>query len=333
MIYLFKSFVMINRRKFIKTSSLTAAGTMLTASSLITALKKTSNKKIGLQLWSIAKNLEKDFMSTIQMVSQIGYKEIELFGPYPFSSEKDKTSWNAITKMLGFSQSGYFNHSVKQFKEILNEKGLSTPCMHVGLDTLRNKLNETAEAAHILGQQYAGIAAIPEEERRTLDDYKRISDEFNVIGEKAKALGIRFYYHNHGYGLKEMEGKIPFDIILERTDPSLVYLEMDIFWTTAGGADPIKYLDDNPGRYKLMHVKDMKKLVHFSGDGGNPQQWIELFPYITDAGSGVLDLKSILSHAQKSGVEHFIIENDVITNPKESLEKAYTYLSSLKLKD
>ena len=325
---------MFTRRKFIKTSAAAAAGTMVTSSSLMKVIKSNPDiKNIGLQLWSIAKNFEKDFAGTLEMVSKIGYKEVELFGPYSFSTEKDKTAWNSVARMVGFSQSGYFNHTAKQFKEILDSNGLTTPAMHVGLDTLRNKLNETAEAAHILGQKYAGIASIPEEERRTLDDYKRIADEFNVIGEKAKALGIRFYYHNHGYGLKEVEGKIPFDIILEGTDPSLVYLEMDIFWTTAGSADPIKYLDGNPGRYKLMHVKDMLKRVLFSGDGSNPQQWMELFPYITDAGSGVLDLKTILSHAQKSGVEHFIVENDVITNPKDSLEKGYNYLNSLKLTD
>jgi sugar phosphate isomerase/epimerase len=323
---------MFNRRTFIKTSAVAAAGAMVTSSSAIPAIDSyVKIKNAGLQLWSIAKNIEQDFTGTLQMVSEIGYKELELFGPYPFSTEKDKAVWNSITQMLGFSQSGYFNHTAKQFKEILDSKGLATPAMHIGLDTLRNKLGETAEAAHILGQQYAGIASIPEAERRTLDDYKRMADEFNVIGEKAKSLGIRFYYHNHGYGLKEMEGKIPFDIILERTDPSLVYFEMDIFWTAAGGADPLKYLDGNPGRYKLMHVKDMTKQIRFSGDGGDPQQWIELFPYITDAGSGIFDLKAILSHAQKSGVEHFIIENDVITNAKDSLEKAYKYLSSLNL--
>jgi sugar phosphate isomerase/epimerase len=325
---------MFSRRKFIKTSAVVAAGTMVTSSSVIPATYGYANiKNAGLQLWSIAKNIEQDFTGSLQMVSDIGYKEVELFGPYPFSTEKDKASWNSITHLLGFSQSGYFNHTAKQFKEILDNKGLSTPAMHVGLDTLRHKLSETAEAAHILGQQYAGIASIPEAERRTLDDYKRIADEFNDIGQKAKSLGIRFYYHNHGYGFKEMEGKTPFDIILQRTDPSLVYLEMDIFWTAAGGADPVKYLDANPGRYKLMHVKDMTKQVYFSGDGGDPQQWIELFPYITDAGSGTLDLKTILSHAQKSGVEHFIIENDVITNPKDSLEKGFKYLSSVKLGD
>lgn len=322
---------MLNRRSFIKTSA-TAAAVTLVAPSLMAALNSYSDiKNIGLQLWSIAKELEKDFTGSLEMLAQIGYKEVELFGPYPFSTQKDKDSWKTAAAMVGFSQSGYFNHTAKEFKEILDSKGLSTNAMHVGLDTLRNNLGKTAEAAHILGQQYAGIAFIPEDERRTLDGYKRMADEFNVIGEKAKALGIRFYYHNHGYGLKEMEGKIPFDLILERTDPSLVYFEMDIFWNTAGGADPIKYFDNNPGRYKLMHVKDMTKQVRFSGDGGNPQQWVELFPYITDAGSGVLDLKAILSHAKKAGVESFIIENDVITKPKESLEKAYKYLSSLEL--
>lgn len=325
---------MPSRREFFKTSAMAATATVLASSPLMAAIRSRSNiSNIGLQLWSIAKFLEKDFTGAIKMVSQIGYKELELFGPFPFSTQKDKDAWKTITPMVGFSQSGYFNHSAKELKEIFDSKGLSTPAMHVGLDTLRNKLGETAEAAHILGQQYAGIASIPAEERHTLDDYKRMADEFNVIGEKAKALGIRFYYHNHGYGLKEMEGKIPFDLVLERTDPSLVYLEMDIYWTTAGGADAVKYLDNNRGRYKLMHVKDMKKQVRFSGDGGDPQQWVELFPYITDAGSGVLDLKTIISHAKKSGVDHFIIENDVITNPKDSLEKGYKFLSSLQLAD
>jgi sugar phosphate isomerase/epimerase len=323
---------MVNRRQFLKTSATVAAGSMLASSTVMAAIANTSKlSNIGLQLWSIAKILGQDFAGSTQLLKDNGYKEFEFFGPYPFSTQKDKDSWNAITPMLGFSQSGYFNHTAKEMKEILDRNGLSTPGMHVGLDTLRNKLDEAAESAHILGQQYAGLAAIPEEERKTLDDYKRMADEFNTIGEKAKKLGIRFYYHNHGYGLKEMEGKIPFDVILERTDPSLVFLEMDIYWTTAGGADPVKYLDANPGRYKLMHVKDMIKQVRFSGDGGNPKQWIELFPYITDAGSGMLDLKTILSHAKKSGVEHFIAENDVMINPKDSLEKGYKYLSTLEL--
>ena len=288
--------------------------------------------RVGLQVWSIAKFLEQDLRAHLNLLSDIGYKELELFGPYPFSSQKDIESFKAISPMLGFTQSGYFGFSPKEFKKLLDEYRLATPAMHVGLDTLRNKLDQMAEAAHILGQEYAGIAAIPAEERPTLDDYKRLADEFNEIGRKAKQRGMRFYYHNHGYGLREVDGVVPFDLILERTDPSLVFFEMDIFWHTAGMADPVKYLDRHAGRFKLMHIKDMTKRVQFSGDGGDPQQWIELFPYITDAGSGVLDLETILTHARKSGVDHFIIENDVITNPTQSLQRAYSYVSTVSLK-
>ena len=324
---------MINRREFIKTSAVAASG-MVASTSLLGQMRKSPEKiqRVGLQVWSIAKFLQQNFTDSIAMLSRAGYKEIELFGPYPFSTQKDKDAWAGITQMLGFSESGYFNHTAKEFRDVLDHHGLTSPAMHIGLDTLRNKMAETAEAAHILGQRYAGIAAIPQEERGSLDDYKRLADEFNMIGEKAKKHGIRFYYHNHGYGLSEMEGIIPFDLILDRTDPSLVFFEMDIFWHTAGGADPVKYLDKYPGRFKLMHVKDMAVKTRFSGDGGNPQQWVELFQYIKDPGNGVLDLKTILSHAKESGVEHFIIENDVMTNPKQSLEKGFKYVSSLELR-
>ncbi len=318
---------MLNRREFIKATA-AAAGTLATTrGSAFTRQNAISN--VGLQVWSIAKFLEKDFEGSLKQLSSIGYKELELYGPYPFSTQRDQDSWKAGTSMLGFSQSGYFNRSLKDFKQAISSHGLRTPAMHVGLDTLRNKLGETAEAAHALGQTYAGIAYLPAENRKTTDDWKRAADEFNNIGKKAKALGIKFYYHNHGYGLKPVDGKVPFEIIMENTDPGLVFFEMDIFWTTAGGADPVKYLDKYPGRYKLMHVKDMSKKVQFSGDGGDPTQWVELFPQIADAGKGTLDIKTIVAHAKKSGLEHFIVENDAIVNPSESLTQGYKYLSQL----
>lgn len=322
----------INRRQFIKAATFVAAGAHAVHSAAMGAGGKFSRlDRVGLQVWSIARFLEQDLEAGLKMLSQAGYKDLELFGPYPFSTQSDKDSWKGITQMLGFSQSGYFGRTAKEFKKTLDGYGLSSPAMHVGLDTLRNKLGETAEAAHILGQRYAGIAAIPQVERLTVDDYKRLADEFNLIGENARRLGIRFYYHNHGYGLKDVNGIVPFDLVIKGTDPSLVFFEMDIFWHSAGGADPLIYLNNNAGRFKLMHVKDMSKRVRFSGDGGDPSQWVELFPYITDPGSGVLDLQSILSSAKQSGVEHFIFEHDVITNPKLSLERSYKYLTALEL--
>ena len=126
-----------------------------------------------------------------------------------------------------------------------------------------------------------------------------------------------------------MEGQIPFQVLLERTDARLVDLQMDIYWTTAGGADPIALQKTYPGRFRLMHIKDMTKRVRFEGDGGDAQQWMALFPFIADAGSGVLDLPGILAQARKSDVQHFFVERDLAPNPVETLKKSYQYLAAL----
>jgi len=324
---------MMKRRRFIRSTAAVVAGGLLSTDVVKAAVfsNKLHLDKIGLQLFSVPKMLEKDFEGTMKALSQIGYRELEFFGPYPFSTDTVKKSWDSITPSLGFSGSGYFGRTIQQVKEILDRYNLTTPSMHDDLDTLRTKMNDIAEAAHALDQTYAGLPAIPADQRHTLDDYKHMADEFNKIGESAQKVDLKFCYHNHGYGLKEMEGKIPFDVILERTDPNLVFLEMDIYWMTAGGANLVKYLDNNPNRFRLMHIKDMSKQVRFAGDGGDPKQWIELFPYMTSAGSGVLDLKSILSHAKKSGTEHFIVEQDRVDDTN-ALRRSCSYLTSLDLK-
>jgi sugar phosphate isomerase/epimerase len=104
---------------------------------------------------------------------------------------------------------------------------------------------------------------------------------------------------------------------------------MDLYWTTAGGADPVELFTHYPGRYRLVHIKDMSKKVHFSGDGGDSKQWIELFPYMTSAGSGVLDLKTILTTAGKHGVDHFIVEQDMVADPENALKKSFDYVAGL----
>jgi sugar phosphate isomerase/epimerase len=128
-----------------------------------------------------------------------------------------------------------------------------------------------------------------------------------------------------------MEGTIPFELVAERTDPGVVDLQMDVYWTTAGGADPVAYLRRFAGRYASVHIKDMSKRVRFAGDGGDAAQWIELFPYITDAGRGVLDLTGILSEARRSGVRHWFVERDQSPAPEETLGASYRHLSGLVL--
>jgi sugar phosphate isomerase/epimerase len=162
-----------------------------------------------------------------------------------------------------------------------------------------------------------------------MSGYKRMADTFNKIGAAAKEHGLRFAYHNHGYGLQPVSGIVPFEMMMEATDPELVYLEMDIFWTTAGRVNPINYLKKYSGRYKMLHLKDMKELRFFSGDGGDPSQWIPLFPYMTAAGDGVLALEPLVDVALKTGVDHFFVEQDMVADPESALGRSYAYLKGL----
>lgn len=321
------------RKDFLKNFGLlTAAGLMapelmLADESEVSYTKKL--KKIGVQLFSVPAGLEKDFEVTITSLAYMGFKELELFGPYPYSAQSAKDRWAAITPMLGFSGSGYFGKSEAYVKSIFDANGLTIPAIHTDLDTLEQNMESLGKAAKVLGFKYVILPAIPEERRKNLDDYKKMADTFNAIGIAAKREGIKFAYHNHGYGLSEVNGQVPLDMLLDHTDPELVFLEMDLFWTIAGRADPIAYLKRYSGRYRSMHVKDMKAIKHFAGDGGDPSQWISLFPNMVSAGEGVVDLKAIIPVALKNGVNHFFVEQDMVQNPALALKSSFDYLSSI----
>lgn len=319
--------IMQNRRTFIKSAAtLSAAGALLPASAWESLFDGAKRPKIGIQLFSLPKMLDKDFVGAIKMLAGMGYKELELFGPYPFSAASVQASWKSIGAMLGFSGSGYFGRTQQEVKSILKDHGMTTPSAHTDLETLLKYMDKLGEAAQILGHKYVVLPAIPEDRRKTLDDYKRVADDFNTIGENAKKVGLKFAYHNHGYGLQPVNGQSPFQLILERTDPKLVYLEMDIFWSTAGGIDPVEYLKKYPNRYRALHLKDMREKKRFSGDGSNMQQWMELFPYMASAGDGVLDLKSIVHTAQSTGVKHYFVEQDLVANPEVALQRSIDFL-------
>lgn len=315
----------MKRRAFLQLG----AGVAATALAPGFEFKKSKVVNYGIQLFSLPKLLEQDFRAAIALLAQMGYREVELYGPFPFSAASARERWKTITPQLGFSGSGYFGHSAREVRAILQEHKIKATATHTDLETLQTGMDRLGEAAADLGFEYVGLPAIPDELRKTLDDYKKIADTFNRIGEQAKKAGLKFAYHNHGYGLQEVDGQIPLNLILDRTDPNLVFFEMDIFWTTAGGADPLAYLRSYPKRYHLMHLKDMKEKVRFPGDGGSASEWIELFPYMTTAGNGVLDLKSIIAAGRKAGVRHFYVEQDMVDEPEVALKKSIDYLKSI----
>ena len=302
----------MNRRNFLQhTAALSALSYLQPLQSMSKSIKELSS--IGIQLFSLPKMLDANPEKAFEMLGKMGYTEIELYGPYPFSAESNKQRWAGIAQMLGFSASGFYGRSPQDLKALLDQNGLRASSAHTDLDTLRNHMEALGEAADILGYKYVVLPAIPEEERETLDDYKRLAEDFNKIGEAAKKVGLTYAYHNHGYGFHEMEGKIPINLLFEGLDPK--YRR--------------NFLQAFPQHYKLMHLKDMKEKKTFATDGSSAQEWMALFPFMTTAGNGVLDLAAIIAKAKEVGVEHFFVEQDMVANPDEALKESYSFLEAL----
>jgi len=316
----------MHRRQFLICS---AAAVAAAALHFKTARAGATVKKIGVQFFSVPKLLEKDFDGTLGMLKRLGYSEVEFYGPYDFSEPEAVAEWAKVTPQLGFSGSGFFGLTAQKARALLDKHGLSAPSMHTDLGTLQTRMGPLSDAAHVIGATYVVLPAIPRDKRKTLDDYKRMVDAFNSIGEQAERHGVKFGYHNHGYGLKEMQGQVPLQLLLKGTDPKRVFFEMDIYWTTAGGADPVTLLKEHAARYKMLHMKDMKEHKQFRGDGGDPSQWMELFPYMTTVGDGVIDIKAIVAQAKASGVEHLFVEQDMVDNAEVALKRSGDYLLRL----
>ena len=242
--------------------------------------------KIGLELYSVRHILEFDFEGILAKVAEIGYREVEF--------------------------AGLFAHSPSDVRTMLDRHGLVAPSSHVDYKFLGAEWPKTLEDAHKLGQSYIVCPSIDEPLRSSIDAWKRVAQTFNRAGEESRKAGIQFAYHNHEFEFKALDGKIPYDIILRECDPSLVKMEMDLFWVVEGGAEPITYFDRYPGRFPLVHVKDRKK----NGE-------------MVDVGAGVIDFKSIFAQAKKAGIEHYFVEHDEPKNPIASVTNSFEYLRVL----
>lgn len=323
----------MNRTQFLKVSSLAGVGLAINP---LNSCGLNSNpiklKSIGLGLFSVPKLLENNLEGAIKILSEMGITEFETYGPYLFSDDRNKESWAAVTPQLGFNVSGLYGKSASEFKALLAAYNITVPSMHTDLYTLEERMGKLAEAANTLGAKYVVLPSIPDHERPNIDAYKVMAERFNKIGENAKKEGISFAYHNHGYGLQPNEnGVTPIDYIFDGTDHESVFFEMDLFWTVAGKANPEELLTKHSGRFKMLHIKDMRELSYFSGDGSTPDQWMALFPQLTSAGSGVMDLKNILNTAMQNGVDHYFIEHDFAPDPIKNIGDASSYLSNLRI--
>lgn len=294
------SFHDMNRRTFLETVAAVTAGTLV-SSRLGWAAGEHKIHKIGVQLYTVRDLMKDDFEGTIAKVAQVGYKEVEF--------------------------AGYFGRTAQQVKDVLTKNGLMAPSTHVQYDELDEKFPSVIEFSKTVGMDYIICPWIPEDVRKSPDIWKQASDKFNKCGEQTKQAGIQFGYHNHWFEFLPTNGKMPYDELLKDCDPNLVKMEMDLCWVTAAGADPIKYFEKYPGRFPLVHVKDLKTKPHVTTGGAqNFGDTVDL----TEVGSGIIDWKKIFTHSQQAGIKHYIVEHDHPKQPIESITKSYQYLSNLR---
>ncbi len=238
--------------------------------------------RLGVQLYTVRGLFEKDFAGTLAALAKIGYKDCET--------------------------AGYFAHDPRDVRAALDDLGLTSRSGHIRLPELQDGIEEQLEIAKIVGQQSLYLGWIPEEDR-TPDKYRALADLLNSKGETAKAAGIQLGYHNHDFEFAEIEGTKGYDILLERTDPSLVALEIDLFWAVNAGADPRELFARAPGRFHSCHIKDR------TADGS-----------MVSVGEGQIDFAGILAEADTAGLETFYVEHDEPEDPLASVTTSYAYL-------
>jgi len=282
-----------SRRNFLKTTAAVAAAA---GAGSIRLAAKALGLPIGLQLYSVRELLPKDFDGTLAKVRAAGYTEVEA--------------------------AGYYDRTAVDFRNAMDKAGLRCTSTHHPLALLQAHQDELIEYGHTLGLEYI---ICPWPRRRdpaltgelTLDDWRWVAGELNRIGEKVKAAGMVFGYHNHGPEFGSEGGVVFYDELLRLTDPKLVCFELDCGWAGAAGQKPEKYLAKSPERFPLLHVKDMVK-------GANGEF------HSTVMGRGVVDYKPILRAA--TSLKHYYIEQeefdmDII----ESLRLDAEYMKKLEL--
>ncbi len=288
----------MDRRTFLGTMT---AATLLTRR-LAFAADDHKIDKIGLQLYTVRDLMKQDFDGTLAKVAAIGYKEVEF--------------------------AGYFDHSPKDVRAAVDRRGLTAPSAHIDYKSLGEKFPEVIEAAKVVGHEYLVNPWIDEEIRKQPDGWKHAAETFNRAGEACKKAGIQFAYHNHWFEFLPVNGKLPYDLLLTECDPNLVKMELDLCWITVGGQDPLKYFDRYPGRFPLVHVKDVKRVPPVTAGGA--QDFGSSMKDMTEVGSGIIDWKKIFAQSDKAGIKHYFVEHDNPKKPLESIKKSYDYLASLR---
>ena len=282
---------MITIRNFLELSA-AGLGTLALSDLAFAAVKPFP---VGVQLYTVREQAEQDLNAVLAHISMIGYKEVE-------------TYWNVYT------------HPAKKLQSMIVDNGMSVPSGHFDYDGLESKLDYAKE----LGVQYVVCPMLPKDMWTSADGFKKAAAQFNKWGEQVNKMGMQFGFHNHNYEFQKFGNTTGFDILTQNTDAKLVCLEMDCYWITQAGQDPVAMLKKFGSRIQLLHLKDRQSGFPTTQMLGPDAE------HITEVGSGTIDWKAVIETGQQTGVKHFFVERDNgSTPPFESLRISYNYLSKL----
>ena len=287
------------RRDFLKQAGLLSAGTVALSSSLTDAVGA-SFKTFGLQLYSVRDVLPNDPKGVMTQLAQMGYKQFESY-----------------QGQQGFLW-GMEPAAMKSFLDGIGVRMVSTHFDFKGAAENRDTLSKYIDMASGAGLKYMLCPYIGPQ--KTWDDWKRVADSFNRVGEAVRnaGAGLKFGYHNHDYSFKMQDGKLPQEYLLTNTDPLNVMFELDMCWIEAAGQSAVDHLKKHGSRYELCHIKDFKR------EGTKVVQ--------QNLGEGIVNYKAILKQARKSGMKYFLVEQEEYpTSPLTSMEADSTYMKALRV--
>jgi sugar phosphate isomerase/epimerase len=282
---------MQTRREFLGTLGITAVGAVALGAlkpGQLDGLEAAKRLPLGIQLYTLRSLMERDFDGTLASVAAIGYREVEF--------------------------AGYFGRTPAQVRAALKKNRLSAPATHIPLPKDDAAWAKSLAEAKAIGHEWVVIPWLDPSLRKTAADWHRHAERLNHLGEATKKAGLKLAYHNHDFELAKDGDATYLDMLLGMTDPKLVGYEMDVYWVTKGGGDPIAFFKKYPGRFPLLHLKDATPA---------PAQ------DITDVGSGTIDWKKIITAGQAQGTKHAFVENDHPSDALVSARTSYAYLSKL----
>jgi sugar phosphate isomerase/epimerase len=299
--FLFSFFM--NRRRFLQISALAGTATALSGNALWAAAEKPVTR-LGVQLWSVREDMNKEAASTIQAIAKMGYREVEAFG---------------------FQNGKIFGMSLPDFMKLLGANELSMPSIHKSMDSsdydkaakdIKDTLKKDIDALVAQGVKYVICPYMNEGDRGNIADMVQL---YRATADYCARAGTRFGYHNHDfeYSKKGPDGRLLIEWLLHELDPKKVVMEMDFYWVAYAGFNPTDWFNAYPGRWELCHLKDMSRSQN--------RETIEF-------GDGSIDFASILKWQNKAGLRHKFIELEHYkTTPMEGIKKSIDQFKKLRV--